>query len=243
MSIKVVLFDLDGTLLPMDQDVFVKAYFKGVAEKLAPFGYDPKELIDTIWSGTMEMIKNDGSITNEEAFWKCFSLKYGEKALADISLFEKFYEENFDDVKEVCGYNCAAAQVVNKLKSAGVRVVLATNPIFPSIATEKRIRWAGLNPEDFELFTTYENSKYCKPNLCYYKEILNQLNVEPEECLMVGNDVGDDMVAEKIGIKTFLLTDCLINKTDKDISNYNNGNFHKLLEFVDNIINENTNEK
>jgi len=31
----------------------------------------------------------------------------------------------------------------------GFRVALATNPIFPAIATEKRIRWAGLTPEDF----------------------------------------------------------------------------------------------
>ena len=69
MSIKAVLFDLDGTLLPMDQDVFVKTYFKGIAAKLAPYGYEPKALIDAIWAGTIEMIKNDGRRTNEEAFW------------------------------------------------------------------------------------------------------------------------------------------------------------------------------
>lgn len=238
MSIKVVLFDLDGTLLPMDQDVFVKAYFKGIAAKLAPCGYEPKALIDAIWAGTVEMIKNDGRITNEESFWNCFVSIYGEKALADISLFDKFYEENFDEVKKVCGYNPKTAETVEKLKKDGIRVALATNPIFPSIATEKRIRWAGLKPEDFEFFTTYENSKYCKPNLNYYKELLKQLGVAPEECLMVGNDVGDDMVAEELGIKVFLLTDCLINKTDKDISNYHNGGFGELLQFIDDLKEE-----
>ena len=126
-----------------------------------------------------------------------------------------------------------AAETVEKLKREGIRVALATNPIFPSIATEKRIQWAGLRPEDFEFFTTYENSKYCKPNLCYYEELLKQLNVKSEECLMVGNDVGDDMVAEDIGMKVFLLTDCLINKTNKIISDYNNGSFDKLLQFID----------
>ncbi len=238
MSIKVVLFDLDGTLLPMDQDVFVKAYFKGIAAKLAPHGYEPKALIDAIWSGTIEMIKNDGQITNEEAFWNYFASQYGEKALADMPLFEKFYEENFDAVKEVCGYNPMAAEIVDNLKKAGIRIVLATNPIFPSIATEKRIGWAGLKPEDFEFFTTYENSKYSKPNPYYYKELLKQLDARPEECLMVGNDVGDDMVAEELGMKVFLLTDCLINKTDKDISNYHNGGFDELLQFIDNLMEE-----
>ena len=69
MSITTVLFDLDGTLLPMDQDVFVKDYFSRIAAKVAPAGYDPKQLIDTIWRGTAAMVKNDGSKTNEEAFW------------------------------------------------------------------------------------------------------------------------------------------------------------------------------
>ena len=239
MALKAVLFDLDGTLLPMDQDVFVKAYFKGLAAKLAPCGYEPKALIDAIWAGTVEMIQNDGKITNEEAFWNCFASRYGEKALADMPLFEKFYEEDFDAVKAVCGYNPMAAETVEKLKKAGIRVALATNPIFPSIATEKRMQWAGLKPEDFEFFTTYENSKYCKPNLCYYKELLKQLDVKPEECLMVGNDVGDDMVAEALGMQVFLLTDCLINKTEKDISRYNNGSFDKLLQLIGSIKEEN----
>ena len=154
-------------------------------------------------------------------------------------MFEKFYIENFDAVKEVCGYNPMAAETVEKLKKNGIRVALATNPIFPSIATEKRIRWAGLEPEDFEFFTTYENSKYCKPNPCYYKELLKQLDVRPEECLMVGNDVGDDMVAENLGMKVFLLTDCLINKTDKNISDYINGSFEQLLQFIDSTKEEN----
>ena len=232
MSIKAVLFDLDGTLLPMDQDVFVKTYFKGIAAKLAPYGYEPKALIDAIWAGTVKMIKNDGRTTNEEAFWKYFACVYGEKALADISLFEKFYEENFDAVKEVCGYNPKAAETVEKLKKDGIRVALATNPIFPSIATEKRIRWAGLTPKDFEIFTTYENSNYCKPNLCYYKELLKQLGIEPQQCLMVGNDVGDDMVAEELGMKVFLLTDCLINKNKADISCYAQGGFKELEEYI-----------
>ena len=67
--ITTVLFDLDGTLLPMDQDIFVKDYFGRIAAKVAPAGYDPRQLIDTIWRGTAAMVKNDGSKTNERVFW------------------------------------------------------------------------------------------------------------------------------------------------------------------------------
>ena len=42
-----VFFDLDGTLLPMDQDVFVKTYFSYLVKKMAPYGYEPKKLISS----------------------------------------------------------------------------------------------------------------------------------------------------------------------------------------------------
>ena len=232
METKVVLFDLDGTLLPMDQDVFVKDYFGRIAAKLAPQGYDPKKLVDTIWRGTGVMVQNDGSCTNEEAFWKFAVTIFGERILQDKHFFDAFYETEFDKIKAVCGYHPAAAEIVHGLKEQGYRVVLATNPIFPARATQWRIQWAGLQPEDFEIYTTYENSRYCKPNLDYYRDILTQLAVEPEECLMVGNDVGEDMIARQLGMKVFLLTDCLINRNDEDISQYPNGSFEELKAFL-----------
>lgn len=232
MAITTVLFDLDGTLLPMDQDVFVKTYFGLLAKRLAPLGYEPTALIKAVWAGTMAMIKNTGEKTNEEVFWDDFASRYGDEARKDLPEFDAFYREDFDKVREVCGSNPQARRVIDLLKQKGIRVALATNPIFPAIATRKRIDWAGLAPEDFELYTTYENSRYCKPNPQYYKEIINQLGAKPEECLMVGNDVGDDMVAEKLGMKVFLLTDCLINKTDINVSEYPNGNFDDLIEYI-----------
>lgn len=232
MKTKMILFDLDGTLLPMDQDVFVKAYFGALAKKLAPHGYEPQKLVQSIWTGTKAMIKNDGSKKNEQAFWDTFAGIYGEQVRDEIGIFDEFYAQNFDDAQVSCGYNEQAAQTVRALKEAGFRLALATNPIFPAIATEKRMRWAGLEKTDFELYTTYENSRYCKPNLKYYADILAALDVKAEECLMVGNDVGEDMVAEDLGMKVFLLTDCLINRDGKDISAYPHGGFSDLLAFT-----------
>ena len=233
MSITAVLFDLDGTLLPMDQDVFVKDYFGRIAAKLAPQGYDPKKLVETIWRGTGAMVKNDGTKINEEAFWEVAVAVYGDRIMKDKHFFDEFYEEEFDKIKAVCGYHPAATEIVHSLKKKGYRVVLATNPIFPARATQWRIQWAGLGLEDFELYTTYENSRFCKPNLDYYRDILKQLNVCPEECLMVGNDVGEDMIARELGMQVFLLTDCMINKTGTDISQYPNGGFDALAQYLE----------
>ena len=237
MSLKMILFDLDGTLLPMDQEQFVKAYFGLLAKKLAIYGYEPNKLIDSIWKGTKAMIANDGSQTNEQVFWDFFKSVYGEDAIKDHDKFEDFYKNEFQLVQNVCGYIEKAGYTIKLLKKHGFNVALATNPIFPSIATESRIKWAGLNKEDFELVTTYENSKYCKPNLNYYIEILNKLNVKPEECLMVGNDVDEDMIARKLGMKVFLLPKYLINNNNEDINQYPNGDFDELLIFIENIKN------
>ena len=235
MKITTVLFDLDGTLLPMDMNEFIKAYFGGLAHRLAPHGYEPQKLIDAIWQGTAAMVKNNGDVTNEERFWQGFEASYGRPGRQDEELFAAFYREDFDKVSTSCGYNPAAREVVDTVKACGLRTALATNPIFPAMATERRIAWAGLSTSDFELYTTYENSRFCKPNLNYYRDVMQTLGVVPEECLMVGNDVGEDMIAETLGCRVFLLTDCIINPKSVDISVYPHGGFDDLIAFIKNL--------
>ncbi|MCI8553837.1 MAG: HAD family hydrolase [Clostridiales bacterium] len=230
--LKTLLFDLDGTLLPMDQEEFTRGYFQLLAAKMTPHGYDAQQLVEAIWSGTAAMVKNDGDQSNELVFWKRFSEICGEKVLTDKPLFDEFYTREFEGAQAFCQYDPGAADTVRLAKQLGYRVALATNPIFPAAATEARIRWAGLSPEDFELRTSYENTGYCKPNPDYYRDIARRLDVRPEECLMVGNDVTEDMVAETIGMKVFLLTNCLINRDQRDASAYPGGDFRRLAGFL-----------
>lgn len=232
MSINAVLFDLDGTLLPMDYDGFLKLYFGNLAKRMAKYGYDPDELVKNIWVGTKAMVMNDGSCMNEMKFWDVIAEIYGIDVLQDKVLFDDFYREDFVKAKEACGFDPMAKETVDLVRSLGLKAALATNPIFPMIATRQRIDWAGLKKEDFALCTTYENIGVSKPNPAYYAEIAKRLTVAPEECLMVGNDVAEDMAAAKCGMKVFLLTDCLLNKNNEDISAYPQGGFRELQEFL-----------
>ncbi len=229
---KAVLFDLDGTLLPMDQEVFVKDYLKRMAAFLAPHGYDPERFVKALWAGIGAMMKNDGKAKNEDVFWRVFNQVLERDARRDSALFDEFYRGEFQKSRESCGFQPAAAPAVREIRAMGYRVILATNPLFPAIATQSRIRWAGLEPEDFELITTYENARFCKPNPEYYREILGKLNLDASDCLMVGNDVTEDMIAEKLGMRVFLLTDCLINRSGADISRYQRGSFPELLQYI-----------
>ena len=238
MKLDAILFDLDGTLLPMDQETFLKAYFGLLARKLAEVGYDPQALVKAIYAGTNAMLHNDGAVSNEVVFWKTFCGIFGEKAREDEPHFDAFYCNEFQQVKDACGFDARAGAMVKRLREKGYRLVLATNPLFPAAATRSRIAWAGLDAQDFEWVTTYDNASFCKPNLKYYEEIMHKLGLDPKQCLMVGNDVGEDMITSQLGMKTFLLTDCLINRAGEDIEQYPHGSFEALESYIEALENE-----
>ena len=167
---RAILFDLDGTVLPLVQDDFVREYFRRLTAFMAPHGYDPDLLKKAIWAGIRVMETNDGSRMNEAIFWDTFRHVFGRDVTADMPYFDAFYRGDFENVKEaVFPPNPDAVALIRKLKTTGIPVVLATNPVFPRTATEARSRWAGLTPDDFTLVTTFENGRisndfeFCRP--------------------------------------------------------------------------------
>ena len=232
MTTKCVLFDMDGTLLPMDAETFARTYFKLLTKKMLPHGYEPDDIISGINAGITAMQSNGGSRSNADVFWEAFVKATGERVLADKPLFDEFYAVEFQRISASCGYTPRAKETVELCRELGYRVVIATEPIFPLSAMESRLRWAGVDPASVEFITSYETSGYCKPEPGYFREVANRLGVACEECAMVGNDVGEDMPAGELGMKTFLLTDCLINKKDADIDRWANGNYDRLQSWL-----------
>lgn len=230
--IKAVMFDLDGTLLPMNQDEFVKIYFGSLAKKMAEKGLDPQKLIGAVAKGTKAMVVNDGSCTNEECFWKVFDAEMGLDHTSIEDAFNAFYENEFKGAKAACGYNPTSQELVRFFKEKGYRLICATNPLFPPVATRQRIEWAGIDPNDFELITTYDNSSFCKPNLDYYKSICERCKLNTDEVLMIGNDVDEDLVVQQLNIKTYLVTDDLLNRHQKEYHADFIGTMEELVEFV-----------
>ena len=233
--IKAILFDLDGTLLPSNQDEFTAKYFEALAAYHARRGNDTKRVVDCVWKGIIAMFKNKGEDINENVFWRVFEADFGQSKAEIKPVFDDFYASDFDQLKALCGFTEKANMAVKAAKAYGVPVVLATNPIYPIEAQVKRAEWSGVNPDDFAFITSYENSRYCKPCPEYYIDIANSLGCRPEECLMIGNDTTDDMTAAQIGMSVFLITDCLINKTDVDISAFPHGDAGKLVEFLSSL--------
>ena len=122
MKITTVLFDLDGTLLPMDQEKFIRAYFGQLAAHMAPYGYEKEKLLKTIWSSTDNMIHNKTGRPNEEVFWECMEKAYGLQIRQDEPKFDQFYQVGFPKVREACGYTPMAAEVIAACKEKNLQI-------------------------------------------------------------------------------------------------------------------------
>lgn len=233
--IRNVLFDMDGTLLPMDTEKFTELYFRAICKVGMGMGVDSRLLMKGIWTGTEAMIRNDGEKKNEDRFWDAFEQIIGDGSRSLQPVFDKFYEEGFVEAKGGTWCNPKIRTMLDQIKAKGWRMALATNPIFPMTAQTQRITWAGASAEEFEHITAYENSHFCKPNPLYYQEILDQLGMKAEETLMIGNDAVEDVAASKLGIKVFLITDCLLHQEKADISMVSQGSVDDLMEFLDTL--------
>ena len=232
MALSAILFDMDGTLVPMDTDKFLPAYFKYLAAALCPLGVTPEALQKAVWSGVGAMVRNDGSKTNEAVFWDTFAQMTGLDPAPFIAPANAFYAGDFNKARVATSPNPLAAEAVRIAHEKAPRVILATNPLFPMDGQITRMGWVGLTPADFDLVTSYESDSFCKPNPAYYRAICERIGVDPADCLMVGNDVAEDMAAAaSVGMRTFLVTDCMI-PAEGVVYDGPQGAFPELLDFL-----------
>jgi FMN phosphatase YigB (HAD superfamily) len=225
------LFDLDGTLLPLSMERFMEIYFRelGIAFKdIMP----PKKLFKYIWSATEAMIENVEYKTNEKVFMDHFSNLINDDINIYKKRFDHFYDHEFLKVKEAVSSMPLIRKSIDLLKEKGYKLVVATNPLFPQKAIYHRIKWADLNPDDFLYITSYENSHYCKPQIKYFEEILEKINKAPHQCIMVGNDVQEDLIASSLGMQTFLITNYMINRKANDINCNYKGTYEDFYQYV-----------
>ena len=62
--------------------------------------------------------------------------------------------------------------------------------------------------------------------------ICDECGIKPEESIMIGNDVDEDLCSAQLGFDTYLVTDCIVNRENKDYSNFKNGSFESFYKFL-----------
>lgn len=202
---RAVLFDLDGTLLDLDLPAFLSRYFKAleqVALDLGPPAVAPDEFMRCVALATDDMMRAHPGRTNRDVFSESLLRYSGIDLREQWGAFERFYREVFPSLRETARPVPGARQAVQTARDLGLKVAVATNPIFPLVAIEQRIAWAGLDDMPFDAITAYEDMCACKPHAAYFTQTAELLGVAPDECIMVGDDARLDMAAAHTGMLT-----------------------------------------
>ncbi len=201
-----LLLDLDDTLLNTNQDVFVPAYLRALSTGFDP-RLDPAAVGRALLSSTALMNQSeDFSYTLREVFEAAFSPQFGITNQEFNSHMEEFYSEIFPTLQGITSQNPHAKPFIDWAFSQGFRVLIATDPLLPRAATWHRVRWAGLEPERFELISTFDDFHFSKTHAAYYAEVLGRVGWPEGPVLMVGNDMERDILpAKKLGLATFFV--------------------------------------
>jgi len=204
--LKAVLFDLDNTLILFEEVTFINGYYPVMAARFAGV-FPDGQFAERLMKATIALRSNDGSISNRELFISslCDGLSTNKDEV--WARFEQFFSLDFDIFKSAVTAAPGAGEAFRHVKDRRLKLVVATNPIWPLVVQKKRLAWAGLGDIEVDLITHIDNMNYCKPQLGYYRQVCRLVGVQPEECLMVGDDPANDMVAAKVGMRTYQTTD------------------------------------
>lgn len=230
--INTILLDLDGTVLPMDIDLFMKIYFHEMSKAFSDLS-EQQLLINNIWAATKATVINtEADKVNETVFMDTYGQLISGELEEHKERFDAFYDAGYLKTQASVKESEWMKKSIHLLKEKGYQLVLATNPIFPLKAIQYRIKWAGFEPEEFSYISYFEQNHYCKPQIKYYQEVLEHVGKAPEECMMVGNDVQEDLVVRQLGVKTYLIDEHMLHRTSEPIETDYQGNYEAFYEFV-----------
>ncbi len=201
--IKQLLVDLDGTLLgnralPLSLD-----FVRRALARMRKYGGWRKS-ISTLIAINREFRIPHKELTNDIRVTRLFSermnvgLEEGRQILRDgVSMIFPSLKKHFYPVPGSRDFLLWAKE--------RYPLFLATNPVWPIEIVEMRLKWADIEPEWFASMTHIRKMHACKPEREYYLEILDELGLKPEECLLIGDDVKMDLPATRVGIRVFIV--------------------------------------
>ena len=229
---KAVFFDLDGTLLPMDMDDFLRIYFIKLGEFAHRHDLGVIRFGDAMRRAVSAIANDKTPRTNAEVFWSTFYKVYGNTDRDIEEDIERFYREDFASIGDGVKPNPAARHSVEALREKGYTLFLTTMPLFPLPAIEWRLKWAGIDPRAFARITTYENSSSVKPSLSFYRQNIQLAGCDASQVLMVGNNTKEDLSILHLGADAYLITDHLLDPDDYPIDKVKHGSMSEFFAFA-----------
>jgi FMN phosphatase YigB (HAD superfamily) len=234
-NLRGILFDLDGTLLDIEMDAYINGYVDGLARCFEDLA-DRMVFAEVLVSSAYALLSaRDGEQTNEQFFLSMVARQLGIGTNQLRKRLQHFYRDGLTVLSHLVKPFPRSRAILQSCFDHGLKVALATNPVFPRPAIEARLRNAGLDDFPYHHISSYENSHYCKPNPQFFLDILSRLDLSPARVVMVGNDTTYDLPALHAGIPTFLVDTCLIDHDRIAGRATWRGNHDDLLQFIGNL--------
>ncbi len=203
-SLKVVAFDLDDTLLRLSPD-FIPQYLQRLDDSLQEVFSLSEPLSRHIMTSSARMMQKTRDPERlEDFFYRDFEARTGLSRELLEDRFNAFYREEFPKLAPLAKPVYGVVGMLASLKARGYRVALLTSALFPRVAIDERLKWAGLEDFPFDWRSALEVVHATKPQPGYYLEAAEQLHIAPEHWLMVGNDLVEDIIpAHQAGMSVF----------------------------------------
>ena len=235
-KVEAILFDLDGTLLRVQMDHFIPRYVERLAAYCSP-QVKPRRFSRTMLEAIRCLImeEGNGSSSNEQRLFALLKQQLGIAETVLIESLEHYAVHHLEELQHLVHPIPLAQRILKDCHRRNIPMVLATNPVFPRFMIEARMVWGGVDRSFFRHITSYENSRYCKPQAGYFREIAALLNIPPQRCLMVGNDSSHDLAAAAIGMQTFLVDTWLVERDEKRWPSHHRGDHRALQQFLEQL--------
>lgn len=208
--IKAILLDLDDTLIRNPTDSFLANYFRLVDSHFTRL-WGERPYARMLVNGVLAVMHRprDMVTRNLDLILSAIESEVQLDKPDILAALDEFYGKAYDLLRNCVAPVEGATALIHTLRAYGYTVVIATNPVYPLEAIRQRMAWGGLpeSPEHYALITSAENMHFAKPSPAYYAEILGRVGVEPDEAIMVGDSLENDIrAASQLGIHTFHVT-------------------------------------
>lgn len=236
-EVQVVAFDLDDTLIRLDDD-FIPKYLALLDQHLQrhfpQHGSFIQALVDT---SNQMMAKPRDSESLQDFFYRDFSSRAGLAREAFESLVTTFYQEKFPQLESLAKPVYGVNGLLATLRADGYRVALLTSALFPQAAIDVRLAWAGLEAFPFDWRTAFEVVHATKPQPGYYLEAAEGLGIAPEHWIMVGNDLVEDIIpAHEAGMAVYWVHDQVTDDERLKLPPKTPvGSLHNLVAYVEGL--------
>lgn len=234
-NIQAILFDLDGTLVDVDMNRFVPSYLRRLTEYMRA-QVNPAQAIQAVHHAVAAMFANtDANRTLESILLDVLDSELAISPELYAACLEQLCQNDLEELRPLVTGHPLSPQLIESSLNNGWEVVLATNPIFPRVVIDARLAWGELSSKDFHHVTAYETAHFCKPSALFFEEVLQQLQLPAEACLMVGNDTLHDLSASQVGMQTCLLTPWSIKRPEAHFKADWQGHHEELLALLESI--------